>query len=123
MKIAARFEGMDGLSATLSGIADAAGLGGVLEAAAADVRDAAAANLADGQPPDSRSGALAQSLAVTPGGDGLSFTVATPLDYGWHLEFGSLSHPATPWLAPAIDAALPSIERRLRDWRHDATRG
>lgn len=122
MKMTAELRGMAELNAALSGLANADGLAEVLEACAGDVRDAAAANLADGAPPDNRTGVLAQSLAITPGAGGLSVTVSTPLDYGWHLEYGTLARPATPWLAPALDAAAPSIRGRLRDWLNSAVR-
>ncbi len=123
MKISVRLGGMPGLRASLSGVADADGLGAILEDAAAGLRNTAVASLTDGQPPDSRTGALARPLTVTRGGDGLSFTLSTPLDYGWRLEHGGLARPATPWLEPALDAASPAIERRLGDWLKRAVRG
>lgn len=123
MKLSAQLEGLAELGATLSGLGGTAGLDAALEAATNDVRDAAVANLSDSQSPDSRTGALARSLTVTPGGDGLSFTLSTPLEYGWHLENGSLARPAAPWLAPAVDAARPAVERRLREWLTGAVRG
>jgi hypothetical protein len=123
MKVRTRLKGMPELRARLSKVADTNSLGALLEATAEEVRRAAVAGLADSQPPDSRNGALARSLTVTPGGDGLSFTLSTPLNYGWHLEYGSLHRPATPWLGPAFDTVRPSIERHLREWLTRATRG
>jgi hypothetical protein len=55
---------------------------------------------------------LARSLTVQPAQDG-SYTVSTPLDYGWHLEFGSLSRPAHPWLEPAAEDARQGFIARM----------
>jgi hypothetical protein len=120
MKITAQLRGMAELNATLSGITKAEGLADTLQSCAEEVRDAAAANLSDGAPPDSRTGALSRSLNITPSADGGSITVSTPLIYGWHLEYGGLKRDATPWLAPALDAAVPSIKVHFSDWLGEA---
>lgn len=122
MKFTAQLRGMAELNATLSGIAKADGLADTLAASAEDVLDAARANLSDGAPPDSRTGALARSLNITRSADGFSATVSTPLVYGWHLEYGGMMRAARPWLAPALDAAAPSIKVHFSDWLGEAVR-
>ncbi len=123
MKISIRLGRLPDLTASLSHLANLDGLADALEDAASQVRDAAVARLSDGQPPNSHTGALAKSLTVTRDGSGLSYTLSTPLDHGWHLEHGGLQRPATPWLAPAFEDARPAIERRLGDWLTRAVRG
>jgi hypothetical protein len=114
MKMTGRLHGLEGLRRTLLRIADEASLRDAIRDSAEDVREAARANLRDGQPPDGRSGALAGSLSVEMTDSGQSAYIGTGLDYGWHLEFGSLTRPPTPWLEPALDAARPGILARLR---------
>jgi hypothetical protein len=122
MKFTAQLRGMAELNAKLSGLAKAEGLADTLQSCAEDVLDAARANLSDGTPPDSRTGALARSLNITPSADGFSVTVSTPLIYSRHLEYGGLTRAATPWLAPALDTAAPSIKVRFGEWLDEAIR-
>ena len=114
MKFSTRLDGLGAWQAALSRIAAPSAVTTEIEAAADALRDAARANLDDGQPPASRSGALAAALAVAVAEDGTSATVSTPLDHGWHLEFGTLTRPPTPWLAPALDAARSGILARIK---------
>ena len=114
MKIQASVDGLASLRSGLAGIADETALAKALAATAEEVRSGALANLQDGKPPESRQGALAASLSITTAANGLSVTVGTALPQGWHLEFGSLSRPATPWLEPALQAAHPGILARIR---------
>ena len=114
MKIRGRVDGLESLSGGLARIGDSAELADALAASAEDIRTAARANLQDGQPPENRRGDLAASLMIAPAADGLSVTVGTTASEGWHLEFGSLARPATPWLQPALEAARPGILARLR---------
>jgi len=116
MKMTGRLDGLDALRGALGRIAGDAELEAQVNAAAEEIREAARAGLADGQTPDSRSGALARSLTVEPAGDGKSAVIGTDLDYGWHLEFGSLARSATPWLEPALDEARPGVLSRFRSW-------
>lgn len=122
MKFSAELRGMGALRAGLAGVSRSDGLAQVLNACADDVRDAAAARLSRSTQPDGRTDALVRSLTVARDdggggdGDGMSVTISTQLDYGWHLEHGSLTRPPTPWLAPALDEAAPSIRLRLREW-------
>jgi hypothetical protein len=106
--------GLDGLNAALAEIGRAGVLDEALAATAEDIRQRAAARLDDGAPPDGSSGALAESLSVVRDGDG-GFAVATPLDHGWHLEFGSATRAAMPWLTPAAEDARPGLAERAKD--------
>jgi hypothetical protein len=112
MKLDAKIEGGAALGAAFARLAQAEGLVKVIEASADDVREAAIANLGGEQ----RGAALAASLEVVRGGDGLTFLVSTPLEDGWHREYGRLNDAAQPWLAPALDAARPSVDVRLGEW-------
>ena len=106
--------GLAGLNAALTEIGDGEALAKALADTAEEIRLRAVANLTDGATPDSRTGALAQSLIVTPSPDG-GFTVSTPLDHGWHLEFGGSTRPAAPWLTPAAEDARPGLVDRISD--------
>jgi len=103
--------GLDGLEAALSEIGGGEALKEAFAETAEDIRRRALANLTDGVPPDSRTGALAASLTVTPDADG-GCIVGTPLDYGWHLEFGGGARPPAPWLTPAAADAGPGLAER-----------
>jgi hypothetical protein len=122
VKLNARVEGLAALGARFFAVAEEASFAPDLQHAAEDIRRHAAANLADGAPPDNRTSALAKSLTVRPDGAG-GYTVSTPLDHGWHLEFGSLARPAAPWLAPAAEEAQPSLLARIRARLNAAFRG
>ena len=113
MKMRGRVDGLESLRGGLARIADRAELADVLSEVAEEVRAGARANLQDGQPPESRQGDLAGSLVIATAGDGLSVTIGTTAQQGWHLEFGSLARPATPWLEPAFEAARPGILARV----------
>jgi hypothetical protein len=106
MRMCGRVEGLAGFQAALAEIARGEGIAEETAATADEIRDRAAAHLPDG--------VLAQSLSVTASGDG-GYTVSTPLDHGWHLEFGSIGRPAAPWLAPAAEAARPGFLARIRN--------
>jgi hypothetical protein len=112
MKFTTKINGADAAGTLFGRMARAEGLAKVIEAAAGDVREAAIANLGS----DQRSVALGASLDVVPVGDGLTFSVSTPRDEGWHREYGRLDDAAQPWLAPALDAARPSVDGRLEQW-------
>jgi hypothetical protein len=109
-------DGLDHLRRALTRIAETSELTAHLRAGAEDIRTAARASLGDGLPPDSRTGALAASLSLDLAQNGMTATVGTDLDYGWHLEFGSRGGAATPWLEPAFAEARPGILARLKHW-------
>jgi hypothetical protein len=108
LKLTARVDGLGDLGARLSRLADQRALATELRKTAEEVRERAAANLAE----SGSSGRLAESLTVTPDGDG-GFVVGTALDHGWHREFGSHLRGAKPWLAPAVEAARPGLIARV----------
>jgi hypothetical protein len=113
VKLTTRLDGLDGLRRSLDCVADAQALRGELTAAAEELRDAARAELNGTAPGDD---GLSHSLTIGHAGGGKAATVSTPLDHGWHREFGSLGHPPRPWLAPALAEARPGILARLRGW-------
>jgi hypothetical protein len=114
VKLRCRIEGLAVLQGRFSAIAAEDAFAPDLHEAAEDIRARAAAGLTDGAAPESRSGALAQSLVVERGDRG-GYAVSTPLDHGWHLEFGSAARPASPWLAPALEAGKPGLLARIRE--------
>lgn len=59
-----------------------------------------------GNPPKTDTGRLVNSIFVDRelGEDGISLTVGTNVAYGRHLEFGTTTIEARPWLAPALEA-------------------
>jgi hypothetical protein len=114
LKLRGGITGLDGLNAALSEIGKGEALDKALADTAEEIRRRAVARLSDGTTPDSRTGALAESLTVELAGDG-GYIVSTPLDYGWHLEFGGSLRPAAPWLTPATEEAKPGLAERARD--------
>jgi hypothetical protein len=106
--------GLGALNTALAEIGRAEALDEALAETAEDIRRRAAANLADGAPPDSRTGALEESLAVSRDAGG-GYVVGTPLDHGWHLEFGGSVKAATPWLTPATEDARPGLAARAAE--------
>ena len=114
MTIRGKVEGVESLRGGLARIVDREALADALTAAAEEVRVAAQANLQDGHTPENRRGDLAASLVTIPAANGLSATVGTTATQGWHLEFGTVARPATPWLEPALQAARPGILASLR---------
>jgi len=116
VKLNSRITGLEDFGARLERIVETSALREQVRAGAEEVRDAARAQLEDGQPPDSDTGALARSLAISVSREGAEATLSTPLDYGWHLEFGTLDRPATPWMQPAFEDIRPGIVRQIRAW-------
>ncbi len=76
-------------------------------------RGAAAGPSAPGEPPRRRSGRLAASVFAQRDTDGLGAAVGTRLDYGTHLEFGTRTVAARPWLLPAFQAAQSNLRARF----------
>jgi hypothetical protein len=116
MRLTGRLDGLEQLRRALTRIAEPSELEASLKAGAEDIRAAAQAGLGDGRPPDSRTGALAASLSVEMAQGGTSARIGTGLDYGWHLEFGSLGGAPSPWLEPALEQARRGILARLKRW-------
>lgn len=110
-----RVDGLDRLSETLARMFDEATLNEALLASGESVIKAAQANLEDGAPPDTQSGALAASLFAETGPDG-AVRVGTPLDYGWHLEMGTQTRAAYPWLMPALDGQRSALIQQIGEW-------
>lgn len=116
MKIRNRISGLGSFGAALSRIAEPHSLSEILMGEADGIRKSARTQLAEGGGPDSGRSALTEQLTVHPSNDGLRFTIGTSLDYGWHLEFGSLHGAPTPWLVPALEDRRPAILGRIRNW-------
>ncbi len=57
---------------------------------------------APGDPPNTDTGRLVQSIQVEFDDSGLTASVGTNLKYGAYLEFGTTKMKARPWLAPAV---------------------
>jgi hypothetical protein len=117
MRLRGRIDGLAGFRTALDEIARAPVTEDVA-ATAEDVRERAVANLSEGAGRGNQTGALAQSLEINPGSDA-GYNVGTLLDQGWHLEFGSRTRPAAPWLAPALDDARPGLLERIRNRLND----
>lgn len=106
-----------------------AALARALEAGAEDLREAAREMISEpraggsskpGAPPRRDTGRLRDSLFVRTSADGLSAEVGTELAYGAHLEFGTRSMPARPWLHPAFEVTRTRIRECLRAAARDA---
>jgi len=71
---------------------------------------------APGQFPQTDTGRLAASVRVERDHTAaqLTYVVGTALEYGAHLEFGTLEMRPRPWLQPSVDAAVPRFMQRLR---------
>lgn len=115
MRMNTRIDGLSGLKLALSRIADDAELSGELLSSAEAVRDAAVANLRDGVPPETRSGVLARSIFTEIDRDG-AVQIGTPLDYGWHLEMGTETRPAYPWLETSFQDRRAAIVIQISQW-------
>lgn len=68
-----------------------------------------------GSPPNSDTGRLMQSIAyvVKEPQKGLEASVGTNLEYGVHLEFGTLNMAPRPWLYPAYEKHRDRITARV----------
>jgi hypothetical protein len=108
-------DGLGRLSQMLPRMLDDDALNEALLASGEAVIEAARANLEDGAPPETRSGALAASLFADLGPDG-GVRIGTPLDHGWHLEMGTLTRPAYPWLTAALDSQRENLAQQVSAW-------
>jgi hypothetical protein len=116
MTLRARLTGASEFRAALDRIADAGTLRDELTAAAEEIRVAARDRVDQADRPQGEADGLGRSIAVRFDSHGTSAEIGTPLDHGWHREFGSVARPPRPWLAPALDDARPKILTRLRNW-------
>ena len=110
-----RVEGLGRLSKLTARMLDDAALNEALLASGEAVIEAARANLEDGAPPDTRSGALAASLFAAVGPDS-QIRIGTPLEHGWHLEMGTLTRPAYLWLTAALDSQRGNLALQVSAW-------
>lgn len=76
---------------------------------------------APGQPPQSDTGTLANSVKWEADRNG--YAVGTAIQHGLHLEFGTSQMAPRPWLLPAVEAELPQFRRRLVDAIRRLSRG
>jgi hypothetical protein len=116
-----RVEGLDRLSERMARMLDDGALNEALLASGEAVIEAARVNLEDGAPPETRSGALAASLFAELGADG-HVRIGTQLDHGWHLEMGTLTRPAFPWLTAALDDQREALVQQVGAWLSVATK-
>jgi HK97 gp10 family phage protein len=77
---------------------------------------------APGQPPNSDTGRLAQSIQWEIDSDRLHAKVGTNLKYGAWLEFGTKTMAARPWLAPALLANTKDVLKGFTIKLNDAIR-
>jgi HK97 gp10 family phage protein len=76
-----------------------------------------------GDPPNTDTGRLVQSIKFDFKNRGLTGRVGTNLRYGAYLEFGTSNMAARPWLAPAIRETSKSVAEIFRKALKDATNG
>jgi hypothetical protein len=110
-----RVEGLGRLSKLTARMLDDAALNEALLASGEAVIEAARANLEDGAPPNRRSGALEASLFAAVGPDS-QIRIGTPLEHGWHLEMGTLTRPAYPWLTAALNDQQTALVQQVSAW-------
>lgn len=68
-----------------------------------------------GDPPNTDSGRLIQSIDVEIRPYALSALVGTNIVYGPWLEFGTLKMAPRPWLKPSFDENIDKATQRIRD--------
>lgn len=66
-----------------------------------------------GNPPNSDTGFLANNIFMTLDADKLGGAVESRADYSSHLEFGTRSMQARPFLQPALEENRPKIRRKF----------
>lgn len=66
-----------------------------------------------GDAPNTDTGRLVSSIQVQPLSPNQTMFVGTSLKYGKHLEFGTGSMEARPWLMPAVDANDTTFRKQL----------
>lgn len=96
-------------------------VGAALMRAAETVRAAALSALNDGIAPDTRSGALAQSLSIEQLPDG-RLSVGSDAPHAWYAEFGTRDGAETGWLSRAARNVLPGVNGLSRTVNNIALR-
>lgn len=114
MKFTADITGLDDFEDLLIALAEFPGVDAELLRMGEEIRSEAIANLNDGTPPESRSGALENSVRVEQDIATHTVTVGTSLDYGAQLEFGTVNAPERPWFGPAVATVVKDIGPRFR---------
>ena len=114
MITAVRLIGLDRLEDDLGRLGNEDGFVQAISEAAEQIAEEARGTLGDGAPPESRSGALEASIAVTDGSRSGQKLIGSDLDYGAFLEFGTVRMAAWPWLAPAFERVAATLPARLR---------
>lgn len=71
-------------------------------------------NLREDGTPGGRQDIIENSLVIRQGATPHDVLIGTDHDLGHHLEFGTTRMAARPWLAPAIEAALPALRQTLK---------
>lgn len=66
-----------------------------------------------GEPPNTDTGRLIQSIFYKVEDGGLSGVAGTDLEYGKHLEFGTTYMDERPWLRPAFEANVQEIQDKI----------
>ena len=66
-----------------------------------------------GQAPNTDTGRLVSSISVQPLKPANEMYVGTTLEYGKHLEHGTMNMQERPWLQPALDAMIQRFREEL----------
>lgn len=78
---------------------------------------------APGDPPNTDTGRLVQSIQMNFLDGGMTGQVGTNLKYGAYLEFGTTKMRARPWLAPALMETADEMKDIFRDAFKEAVKG
>lgn len=116
VRIEKDFAGLDRLAANLRGNAEA-----IVEMTASRIQANAQDSMvgggrphvpsAPGQPPHRDTGALANSIHVSNPGIAMTRDVGDGVEYGIHLEYGTVNMAARPWLRPAVEKESANFEK------------
>lgn len=76
-----------------------------------------------GDPPNTDTGRLVQSIKFEINDGGMTARVGTNLKYGAYLEFGTTTMAARPWLQPAVSEAAKEVIAIAKRNMNDAIAG